>query len=248
MHSTLTSGNRLRPYHLQGRNRPQSQGTNVSDLERWLSLAGGGVLVAAGLRRGSLGGLALAAVGGCLVYRGATGHCSLYQALGVNTSEQPHGPASVIPAGHGVRVEHSTTINRPPEELYRFWRNLENLPRFMKHLRSVQSRGGNRSHWVAQGPGGVSVEWDAEIITERPNELIGWRSLPGSEVETAGSVHFQRGLGTQQTVVRVNLKYDPPGGKAGAAIAKLFGQEPEQQIRSDLQEFKQMMEAGKVTA
>lgn len=137
-------------------------------------------------------------------------------------------------------------INRPPEELYAFWRNFENLPRIMQHLKSVRSTGGNRSHWVAQGPFGSPAEWEAEIITERPNETIGWRSLPGSVVDTAGSVHFQRTPGDRGTEVRVVLKYDPPAGKAGAAIAWLTGAVPEHQIREDLRRFKRFMETGEV--
>jgi uncharacterized membrane protein len=218
---------------------------NVGSMERWLSLLGGGALAAFGLSRGSLGGLALAAVGGSLIYRGATGHCHLYEALGVNTAE-PHSPQASIPATHGVKVEESVTIQKPREELYRFWRKLENLPRIMRHLESVREAGGNRSHWVAKGPLGVRVEWDAEIITERENELIGWRSLEGSEVDTAGSIHFLPAPGNRGTEVKVVLKYDPPAGKLGATLASLFGKDAESQIREDLRCFKQLMEAGEV--
>jgi uncharacterized membrane protein len=215
----------------------------VGDTERLLSALGGGALLAFGLSRRSLPGLALAAVGGSLVYRGATGHCSLYQALGVNTTE-PRGRATSIPAGHGVKVDLSMTINRPAADLFQFWRHFENLPRFMRNLESVTMTGPNRSHWVAKGPLGLRLEWDAETITEHENEAIGWRSLPGSQVDTAGSVHFHPAPGGQGTEVRVVLKYDPPGGKVGAAFAKLFGSSAESEIREDLRRFKQVMETG----
>jgi uncharacterized membrane protein len=205
----------------------------------------GGLLTLYGLTRGSLGGLGLAALGGGLLYRGASGHCHLYEALGVNTAG-PGGEQTSIAAGQGVKVESSLTINRSPEELYRFWRNLGNLPRFMHNLESVHSMGGNRSHWVAQGPMGSRVEWDAEILTDRPSETISWRSLPGSQVATAGSVHFTRAPGDRGTEVKVSLKYDPPGGKVGAAVAFLFGKSPEWEVREDLRRFKRLLETGEV--
>jgi len=208
-------------------------------------MVGGGILTVFGLSRRSLGGLALAAAGGSLLYRGLSGHCSLYQALDINTAEQP-GPATSVRAGHGFKVEQSMTINRPAADLYRFWRNFENLPRFMTHLQSVTVQGGNRSHWVARGPMGMPVEWDAEIHNERDNELIAWRSLEGSQVDTAGSVHFRQLPGSRGTEVRIVLKYDPPGGKVGAALAGLFGASGECLVREDLRRFKQLLEAGEI--
>jgi uncharacterized membrane protein len=224
--------------------RRPTTGTNVGDAERWISALGGAALVGFGLSRRSLGGAALAALGGSLLWRGATGHCGLYNALGVNTAVA-RGSATSVPAGHGIKVVEGVTINRPAADLYRFWRNLDNLGRFMEHLESVHVEG-NRSHWVACGPLGARVEWDAEIITDRPNELIGWRSLPGSDVDTAGSVHFRQLGHDRGTEVQVELKYDPPAGKAGAAIARLFGRSPQQQIREDLRRLKQFMETGEV--
>jgi uncharacterized membrane protein len=214
---------------------------NVGDTERWLSMIGGGALAAYGLSRGSLGGLALAAAGGALAYRGFTGHCSLYGTLGLNTAQT--GPATSVPAGQGIRVQKSIRISRSPEDLFRFWRNLDNLPRIMKHLRSVTTTTGDRSHWVAEAPLGTSIQWDAEIINERPNELIAWRSLEGSCADSAGSVHFQRAPGGGTDVIVV-LKYDPPAGPLGASVTSLFGENPEQQIEEDLRRFKQMMETG----
>src|SRR5262249_46834300 len=143
-------------------------------------------------------------------------------------------------------VEQAVTINRPAADLYRFWRSFENLGRFMAHLESVKDLGNGRSHWVARGPLGTRVEWDAEVYTERPNELIGWRSLPGSGVDAAGRVHFAPARGARGTEVRVSLKSAPPAGKLGAAVAGLFGEAPGSQVREDLRRFKQLMEAGEI--
>jgi uncharacterized membrane protein len=217
---------------------------NVGDGERALSALGGSALALYGLTRGTLGGLALAAVGGALLYRGLSGHCDCYAAFGISTAEK-RGRRTSVPAGEGCRVDKTITINRPASELYRYWRSLGNLPRFMRHLESVTEQG-NRSHWVAKAPLGMSVSWDAEIITERSNELIGWRSLPGSMVDTAGSVHFQPTADGRASEVRVELKYDPPAGKVGATLAQWLGESPEEQIEEDLTTFKRMMEAGKV--
>jgi uncharacterized membrane protein len=219
------------------------EGANVGELERWMSLIGGGVLALDGLRRGSLGGIAEAILGGGLIQRGMTGHCGVYAALGVNTARR--NPAAAVSAARGVKVVKAVTIQKPADELYRFWRDFGNLPRFMRHLESVTSEG-NRSHWVARGPAGFCAEWDAEIINEEPGRLIAWRSLEGSQVSTAGSVHFTPAPAGRGTEVRVVLKYDPPAGKLGALFAKLFGEAPEQQIQEDLRRFKQLTEAGEI--
>jgi uncharacterized membrane protein len=243
MAQSMTAGsvNRVRPY-LEPREQ-QAGRVNVGELERWASVFGGAVLTGFGLSRRSLAGLGLAAVGGSLVYRGATGHCPCYAALGVSTAER-RGPVTSIPAGHGVKVETSINVNRPREELYRFWRNLENLPRIMRHLESVRADSARRSHWVARGPMGTSFRWEAEVHNERPYELIAWRSLPGSDVDTAGSVHFLPARDGRGTEIRVVLKYDPPAGKIGAEVAKLLGDGPEDEIAEDLRRFKETMEAG----
>jgi uncharacterized membrane protein len=166
------------------------EAANVGDTERLLSAVGGGVLAALGLARADGIGLLMAAGGGALFYRGLSGHCHLYGALGINTSDESHSPVASVKAGAGVKVIDAVTINRPVEDVFRFWRNFENLPRVMRHLELVQVQG-DRSHWVACGPMGWRVEWDAEIINDRPNEVIAWRSLEGSDVNTAGSVHFE---------------------------------------------------------
>lgn len=148
---------------------------------------------------------------------------------------------------HGIiEVTDSVTINRPIEEVYDYWRDFENLPRFMLHLEHVRATGEGRSHWKAKAPAGMSVEWDAVITEDRPNELIAWRSVDGSEVDNRGSVRFQRAPGDRGTEVIVELRYDPPGGKITAALAKLFREEPSQQIHDDLRRFKAVMETGEV--
>jgi uncharacterized membrane protein len=216
---------------------------NVGPTDRLVSLGLGSCLAVCGLTGRRMDPLSLLA-GGYLIYRGLSGNCVLYQALGVGT-EGPRGPEAVIPARGGVKVEHAVTINKPAAELYRFWRNLSQLPQFMDHLKEVRENG-NRSHWAARGPLGVSVEWDAELITDTPNETISWRSLPGSDVDTAGSVHFKPAPGGRGTEVHVELEYAPPGGKAAATVAKLFGEEPATQLADDLRRFKQVLETGEV--
>jgi uncharacterized membrane protein len=150
--------------------------------------------------------------------------------------------------GQGIKVEESVTINRPVLEVYRFWRNFENLPRFMDHLESVTVIDDTHSHWVAKGPAGTRVEWDAIIHNEVEDELIAWRSLPGAEVNNAGSVHFTPTPEGSGTDVRVVLSYEPPAGKLGAAVAKLLGEEPSQQVADDLRRFKQVLDSADVLA
>ncbi|HYG36358.1 MAG TPA: SRPBCC family protein [Clostridia bacterium] len=145
-----------------------------------------------------------------------------------------------------IHIEKSITVNRSPEELYAFWHQFESLPTFMNHLESVRNLGENRSHWVAKGPAGTRVEWDAEIIQDKPNELIAWRSLVGADVDNAGSVRFERAPGDRGTIVRIKLQYSPPAGVLGATVAKLFGETPEKQVPVDLHHFKQLMETGEV--
>ena len=149
-------------------------------------------------------------------------------------------------ASRNVRVEQVVTINKPIEEVYRFWRDFQNFPRFMRHLQSVERLDGNRSRWRATAPAGLTVSWEAEMVQDRENEWIAWRSLEGSQIENSGSVRFQRAPGARGTEVRVQLEYRPPAGAIGRGIAWLFGEEPEQQVKDDLRRFKQLMETGEV--
>jgi uncharacterized membrane protein len=218
--------------------------TNVSANERWLSLVAGGVVTGLCLT-GRSPRLLSTVAGGYLVLRAMTGNCMLYQALGVSTSDST-AEQTAVTAGHGTRVDHAITVNRPATEVYRFWRDLENLPRFMTHLIDVDTTTDGRSHWVAKGPLGMKFEWDAEIVADSPDRVIGWKSLDGADVDTAGSVHFNELPHGRGTEVRVELKYDPPGGRLGTAIAKLIGHSPEAQIKADMRRFKQIMEAGEI--
>lgn len=147
-----------------------------------------------------------------------------------------------------VRIERAVTINRTLDDVYAFWRNFANLPRFMRHLREVEVLGDRRSRWRAAAPAGFTVEWEAEIVQDRPNEWIAWRSLPDSQIENSGSVRFSHAPAARGTELRVQLEYAPPAGRIGRAIAWMFGEEPEQQIREDLRRFKQLMETGEIAA
>ncbi|HSK89378.1 MAG TPA: SRPBCC family protein, partial [Anaerolineales bacterium] len=184
-------------------------------------------------------GVPLSLNAGYMIYRGATGHCVAYQMMGINRVDEN---------GHeGILVERSVTVNRPKEELFQMWRDFENLPRFMQHLESVHvDDATGQSHWVARGPLGRTIEWSSEVIEERENELLVWKSLPGSSVESMGRVEFTDAPAGRGTVVHVSMRYNPPAGSLGAAFAKLFGEEPDQQVNEDLRHFKQIVETGEV--
>jgi uncharacterized membrane protein len=218
---------------------PISSRVNVGPLERGLSVATGIALLAYTLSRRSRLSLLLGLDAGYLIYRGTTGHCVFYQMLGITRT--------AVNGHEGIRVERAVTVNRPRAELYEVWRDFENLPRFMEHLESVQvdESDSDRSHWIARGPLDRRVEWDSEIIEERANELLVWKSLPGSMVESMGRVEFFDGPGGRGTIVYVSMEYNPPAGSLGAAFARLFGKEPGHQVKEDLRRFKQIMEAGK---
>ncbi len=148
-----------------------------------------------------------------------------------------------LPDGR-IRLAQSIVVGRQPEEVYRFWRNLENLPRFMNHVESVTETGNGRTQWRMRGLGGCSVEWEAEITSDEPNRRISWRSFPGSMVETSGTVWFERATGDRGTLVRVEMEYRPPFGKIGSVAASLFRENPKQQLYDDLRAMKQILEVG----
>lgn len=212
---------------------------NVGNNERLASALGGSALVLFGLLRRSLPGLLLATAGGALVYRGLTGYCPLNARLGRNTADL---------RDLTVRVEKSVTIARPVAEIFAFWRNLENLPRFMNHVQSVtvDKAHPERSHWVVKAPMGQSVEWDAELCGERENEHLAWRAVQNAEVPNEGIVRFRPAPGGRGTEVSVFLRYDPPAGRLGVVIAKLLGEEPELQLSDDLNRLKQLLETGEI--
>ncbi len=220
--------------------------TNITSTERWSTAFLGGGLATYGVLKGTPASLALGAVGLYLIYRGATGQCFVYSAAGVNPAKSADDQQGVREklGDVGIKVTHSVTINKPAPELYAFWRDFTNLPRIMDHLESVTVHDGSKSNWVAKAPLGKTVAWDAEIINEIPNELIAWQSLPGGDVDNAGSVRFKAGPAGRGTELRVEITYAPPAGKVGATVAKLLGEEPKHQLDDDLRHFKQLMEAG----
>lgn len=216
--------------------------TSVADAEDWLALGAGAVLLLFGVSRRAAVATCLAASSAPLLYRGITGRWPTV----LNGFVDPDNTKTALGGDRGVHVREAVRLERPIAEVYRFWRRLENLPRFMRHLERVTETGDGRSHWVALGPAGMAVEWDAEIINEVENKTLAWRSLAGSDVVTAGSVNFESVRGGRSTQVSVHLQYAPPAGKAGAIVASLFGREPSQIIREDLRHFKQLLEAGEI--
>lgn len=223
---------------------------NVAGAERWASAIGGAALAVYGLKQlkdeRSIPGAMLAAAGSALIARSATGFCPAYAAAGISTVRDGSDTRERLAGSRGVRVEEAVSVNRPAAELYEFWRQFDQLPRFMDHLVSVTCFDSRISHWVAKAPAGRTVEWDAEIINDVRGELIAWRTLKGAHVASAGSVRFTPAPSGRGTEVRVHLQYVPPAGKAGATVAWLLGYDPSQTIREDLRRFKQLMEAGEL--
>jgi uncharacterized membrane protein len=221
---------------------------NVGRGERIASIAAGSILAALALYRRSLPGLLAAGAGGSLLYRGASGHCHLYDALGIDTARRPGARHGEDLHDRGIHVEQAFLINKSPEELYAFWRNLENLPSILSHVKSVQVLDETRSRWVVDAPriAGGQVEWEAEITRDEPNAFIAWRSLPGSQVDTTGQIRFTRAMGDRGTEVHVFMEYLPPAGKVGHWIATLFGSSPKTLIREDLRNFKRIQELGEI--
>ncbi|MGH9159205.1 MAG: SRPBCC family protein [Vicinamibacteraceae bacterium] len=216
---------------------------NVGETERLASIVAGVALVGCGLavpraqRLATLTGIAL-------IGRGLVGWCPFSALAGRDTR---HGDTRRELGGpRGIVVAYATTVNRPVADVYRFWRGFENLPRAMRHLESVTLLDDTRSHWVARGPAGTRVEWDATIVNEVENKVIGWRSLEHADVSSAGSVNVRQAPGGRGTELRVRLQYAPPAGRAGAWIGWLAGEEPSLQIREDLRRVKQLLEAGEI--
>jgi uncharacterized membrane protein len=224
---------------------------NIAVWERGVSLAAGGLFTIAGIRTG-MGrdwsrGIASALFGAELIRRGVSGHSHMYELFGFRTAPLGQGAETTsVPYELGLRVDRAITINRPRPEVYRFFRNLSNLPRFTQHVQSVAEIDAVRSHWVVKGPAGRSVEWDAVIHNVQENELIAWRTLPGAHVDHAGSVLFRDAPAGRGTEVKVELQYNPPAGLAGAVLSRLWGEEPTQQIQDDLHRLKQILEIGEV--
>lgn len=226
----------------------QSCAQNVGDNERLMTGLASLALIGGAMTSCSYLGRAMAATGGILLHRAVTGYCPVYAALEQRASEAAlsteypdHSKNTVVKKA--PRIEHSIRIHASPQELYAFWRQFDNLPRFMSHLRSVECLTSERSRWTADGPLGMPVTWEAEVYNEIPNRLIAWRSLPESSIRTAGSVRFLPIADGEFTEVKVNLQYSPPGGKVGARISEVLGADPHEQIAHDLNRLKDMLEA-----
>ena len=238
---------------------PEDTRHNVAKGERIGSVALGAALVGLGARRRDRIGLIAALFGGYFITRGATGNCLVYRALGVSTGsadavlapwhrDDVTSRAATVNARKSIKIERTITIDRPRDQLFAFWRDFENLPRFMEHLVSVRVDTPTRSHWEARAPAGRTVEWDAEIVNEVPNEIIAWKSIRAPDVANAGAVNFSDAPDGRGTIVRVRMDYEPPAGRFGAMFTNFTDEEPDRQIREDLFKLKQLMENGVITA
>ncbi len=215
---------------------------NVSDWERVASVAAGAALLYLATRQRPTNRL-VTSTGLGLLARGVGGYCPVNAAVGRNSDRSDTKVA--LGGSRGVHVNESITINRPAPELFNFWRDFANLPRFMEHLDDVQMLSSTRSLWTAKAPAGMHVKWEADIINEIAGELIGWQSTENADVASAGSVRFVPAHGGA-TEINVHLQYEPPAGKLGSFVASLFGEEPSQQIRADLRRLKAILETGEV--
>ena len=216
----------------QGEQPSTTQSVNVGHGERMASIAVGSGLVALGLPRRSRIGWSLAVAGAALLYRGLRGYCPAFHALGIDRATDEQGRRGNL----GVKVERSVSMEESAAKIYGFWRDFRNLPLIMPNLESVTVQSDTRSHWMVKGPMGTHLEWDAEIINDKPHELIAWRTA-GSRVEHAGSVRFEA-TPDGGTIVRVSLQYDPPGGELMHMVAALFGEDPGARIEEDLTRLK----------
>lgn len=220
---------------------------NVGNAERVVSTVAGGGLIAYGLKRKDWLGALLGIVGGGLALRGATGHCQVYDALDIDTNENSLLERGKAKAGdwfsQKTEIVKSVTINKSADELYGFWRNFENLPKFMNHLEAVKTIDDKKSEWTAKAPLGTEAHWTAEITEDKPNEKIAWRSIEGSQIPNSGKVEFLPTV-DRGTVVKVTISYQPPAGKLGALASYFLSEEPDNQITEDLRRFKSLMEAG----
>lgn len=214
---------------------------NVGQWERWGSVAAGAALLAYGLRRRKKTGAGMVLAAMPLLERGVTGHCRLYDRIGVNRADHSD-TRRALGGSAGVHIDESIVINKPVRDVYLFWRRLENLPLFMSNLESVTETSTTRSHWVAKGPAGLRLEWDAEIINDIDGQLIAWRSVDQADVVSAGSAHFERAEDEPGTLVTVRMQYSPPAGKLGAAMSSLLGKNPSQMVQDDLRRLKDRLE------
>lgn len=219
-----------------------SSRVNVGMAERIISVAGGALLAflaAKNFNKSKSGSIAMLTTGSSLLFRGATGYCPVNESVGRNSASSS---SQIRP----VEVTQVLTINRPRNEVYAYWRKLENLPRFMEHLKEVRQIDNKRSHWEALIPKmlGTAIKWDAEIIAEEPDSRLSWKSIARSTVDNAGEVRFQDAPNNRGTEMHVRISYHPPVGDLGKGVAKLFNPMLESMIKTDLKRFKQIMETG----
>ena len=220
-----------------------NEDAELDPAERGISVTLGIALLAfAGARRSPLRSLVLGTAGAYLAHRGVTGRCVVSEQLDAlaEFEDERLGPGRHADGS----IEAAITVARPAPEAYAFWRALENAPRFMTGIESVEPRGGDRSLWVARGPRGDRWRWEAEILEDHPNELIVWRSRPGSDVHHEGAVRFAPGPASGTTEVRLAIELRPPGGAVGRTIARLGRRLPELKLEEDLRRFRQLIEAG----
>lgn len=246
LNTTRTSAGDIDMQQRENRDAQQPR-VNVNDQERLISGAAGAVLALMGISRRSIPGLLMVGIGGGLMYRAATGHCDVYEKLGIDTAA-PRNEDGSAPAeayfDRGIHIVHAFTINKSPEELYDYWRKLENLPNILSYLESVRVTDEKRSHWVAKGPLDMKWEWDAEIINDERPRVIAWRSTGNADVDNAGSVQFIEAPQGRGTEVKVVIDYIPTGGRFGQIIAKVLGRDPSAEVREGLRDFKRFMETG----
>jgi uncharacterized membrane protein len=212
---------------------------NVADNERYISLLGGALLALVGLRERGWFGLALGVISGDLLYRGITGHCHIYSAMGLNSAR--HSTRSR--QRQVIRLEQTVTVDRPVEDVYRFWREMENFSTFFEYLK-VSRLSDVHSRWVIDLPGGASAEWNAKVINEADNALIAWRSLDNADIDNAGAVYFMPSVNGRSTDVRVVINYTLSATGTGSALASVLGQDPDRQLADELQHMKTLVEAG----
>ena len=217
-------------------NPRNTQLTTSNEIENWRSLIMDGALVSQGLGNEHLRKILLTVGGNGFIQPTVTEEKGLQDAI-----------IDATGLNQRLRVEKTVTIqNKSPEQLYSFWRKFENLPTFMHHLKSITTISPTRSHWVAKAPLGTTVKWDAQVVADLKDKLISWISVEGAEIDNSGFVRFRPAPEGRGTEVKVVLEYNPPGGALSAAIAKRFGEEPEQQISGDLRRFKMLMETGEI--
>ena len=213
---------------------------NVSNFERAVSTAAGVFLIYHSIRhlgRKPLRSLSRIAAGSALVYRGVGGFCPLYEKLDVDGTKTG-----------SVNIRTTFVVDKPKEEVYRFWRKLENLPLFMKHISKVTEIDSKRSHWEAKIPEGspIPIKWDAEIVKDEEASLLSWQSVPGSTIENAGKIEFRDALGNQGTELRIMISYRPPAGNIGVGVAKLLNPLFEKIVRNDVNNFKSYIDTGSI--